>query len=114
MRPKQFRHFLIMLMLMLMLLISHVIKIKIKSKSKIKIKSKSKIKSRIKIKIRNWVGVCWSAKWTGLLRSEVRRGASAAKQFRHIWPGLLHGLVKRCAARDGLASGSSGADDLGV
>jgi hypothetical protein len=36
------------------------------------------------------------------------------KQFRHFRPELLHGLVKRYAARGGLASGSSGTDDLGV
>jgi hypothetical protein len=36
------------------------------------------------------------------------------KQFCHFGPELLHGLVKRCVAREGSASGSSGADDLGV
>ena len=36
------------------------------------------------------------------------------KQFRHFWPELLHGLVKRWAARDGRARWSSGADNLDV
>jgi hypothetical protein len=45
---------------------------------------------------------------------EFGRAPVRPKQFRHFRPELLHGLVKRCVARDGLASWSSGADDLGV
>ena len=36
------------------------------------------------------------------------------KQIRHFGPEMLHGLVKRCVARDGPTCGSPGADDLGV
>jgi hypothetical protein len=45
---------------------------------------------------------------------ESGRAPVRPNQFRHFWPELLHGLVTRCAVSDGLASGSSGADGLGV
>jgi hypothetical protein len=42
------------------------------------------------------------------------RAPERQERLCHVWPELLHGLVKRNGARDRPASWSPGADDLGV